>query len=128
MYHSKRRFTIQISVALVVLACISSKRTGTLPLLYQRYRDTNILYTLYIIQIKIRVLMFVQENNQFRNDKSIFLMMDFLQLLCSIHSLLADSILDESHPDVPSIVQMYKTDRVMYESTVRSWNQQYVVG
>ncbi|KAG8374537.1 hypothetical protein BUALT_Bualt10G0005400 [Buddleja alternifolia] len=51
-------------------------------------------------------------------------------LLHSIRSFLTDPILNESHPDVPSIVQMNKnkTDRAMYKSTSRSWTQQHAVG
>lgn len=50
----------------------------------------------------------------------------FLQVLLSICSLLTDPNPDD--PLVPEIAHMYKTDRVKYETTARSWTQKYAMG
>ena len=52
--------------------------------------------------------------------------MHFLQVLLSICSLLTDPNPDD--PLVPEIAHMYKTDRVKYETTARSWTQKYAMG
>jgi ubiquitin-conjugating enzyme E2 D/E len=48
------------------------------------------------------------------------------KVLLSICSLLTDPNPDD--PLVPEIAHMYKTDRVKYESTARSWTQKYAMG
>lgn len=48
------------------------------------------------------------------------------QVLLSICSLLTDPNPDD--PLVPEIAHMYKTDRVKYETTARSWTQKYAMG
>lgn len=50
----------------------------------------------------------------------------FVQVLLSICSLLTDPNPDD--PLVPEIAHMYKTDRVKYETTARSWTQKYAMG
>nr|XP_023926544.1 ubiquitin-conjugating enzyme E2 E2-like [Quercus suber] len=47
-------------------------------------------------------------------------------VLLSIFSLLADPNFDD--PLVPEIADMYKTDRVKYETTARSWTWKYAMG
>ncbi|KAG8390791.1 hypothetical protein BUALT_Bualt01G0120300 [Buddleja alternifolia] len=37
--------------------------------------------------------------------------------MLKVSPMLIDPILDEAHPNVPDIVEMYKNDRAMYEST-----------
>ncbi|RWV82091.1 hypothetical protein GW17_00056440 [Ensete ventricosum] len=49
-----------------------------------------------------------------------------MQVLLSISSLLTDPNPDD--PLVPEIAHMYKTDRVKYEATARSWTQKYAMG
>lgn len=49
-----------------------------------------------------------------------------MQVLLSICSLLTDPNPDD--PLVPEIAQIYKNDRVKYESTARSWTQKYAMG
>ncbi|KAL0328609.1 UNVERIFIED_CONTAM: Ubiquitin-conjugating enzyme E2 28 [Sesamum calycinum] len=48
------------------------------------------------------------------------------KVLLSICSLLTDPNPDD--PLVPEIAHMYKTDRVKYETTARSWTQKYAMG
>ncbi|KAH0888914.1 hypothetical protein HID58_051343 [Brassica napus] len=48
------------------------------------------------------------------------------KVLLSICSLLTDPNPDD--PLVPEIAHTYKTDRVKYESTARSWTQKYAMG
>ncbi|KAF1881957.1 hypothetical protein Lal_00038601 [Lupinus albus] len=48
------------------------------------------------------------------------------KVLLSICSLLTDPNPDD--PLVPEIAHMYKTDRVKYEATARSWTQKYAMG
>lgn len=48
------------------------------------------------------------------------------KVLLSICSLLTDPNPDD--PLVPEIAHMYKSDRVKYESTARSWTQKYAMG
>ncbi|KAG8383478.1 hypothetical protein BUALT_Bualt04G0017500 [Buddleja alternifolia] len=48
-----------------------------------------------------------------------------LKMLGSIRSMLIEPILDKVHPDVPTIIEMYKNDRAMYESTAQSWTKLY---
>ena len=50
----------------------------------------------------------------------------YFQVLLSICSLLTDPNPDD--PLVPEIAHMYKTDRVKYETTARSWTQKYAMG
>ncbi|THU48338.1 hypothetical protein C4D60_Mb09t25180 [Musa balbisiana] len=47
------------------------------------------------------------------------------EVLLSICSLLTDPNPDD--PLVPEIAHIYKTDRNMYETTSRSWNQKYAM-
>ncbi|GBG42033.1 hypothetical protein CBR_g88053, partial [Chara braunii] len=47
-------------------------------------------------------------------------------VLLSICSLLTDPNADD--PLVPEIAHMYKSDRVKYEATARSWTQKYAMG
>lgn len=49
-----------------------------------------------------------------------------MQVLLSICSLLTDPNPDD--PLVPEIAHMYKTDKVKYESSARSWTQKYAMG
>ncbi|PON96890.1 Ubiquitin-fold modifier-conjugating enzyme [Trema orientale] len=48
------------------------------------------------------------------------------KVLLSICSLLTDPNPDD--PLVPEIAHMYKTDRMKYETTARSWTQKYAMG
>ncbi|XP_047958719.1 ubiquitin-conjugating enzyme E2-17 kDa-like [Salvia hispanica] len=48
------------------------------------------------------------------------------KVLLSICSLLTDPNPDD--PLVPEIAHMYKTDRIKYETTARSWTQKYAIG
>ncbi|KAK7290333.1 hypothetical protein RIF29_04664 [Crotalaria pallida] len=48
------------------------------------------------------------------------------KVLLSICSLLTDPNPDD--PLVPEIAHMYKTDKVKYEATARSWTQKYAMG
>uniref|UniRef100_A0A803LWE6 UBC core domain-containing protein n=1 Tax=Chenopodium quinoa TaxID=63459 RepID=A0A803LWE6_CHEQI len=48
------------------------------------------------------------------------------KVLLSICSLLTDPNPDD--PLVPEIAHMYKTDKVKYETTARSWTQKYAMG
>ncbi|KAF5728505.1 ubiquitin conjugating-like enzyme family protein [Tripterygium wilfordii] len=48
------------------------------------------------------------------------------KVLLSICSLLTDPNPDD--PLVPEIAHMYKSDRLKYESTARSWTQKYAMG
>lgn len=58
--------------------------------------------------------------------KAVDLMFGLMQVLLSICSLLTDPNPDD--PLVPEIAHMYKTDRVKYETTARSWTQKYAMG
>ncbi|KAK1283575.1 hypothetical protein QJS10_CPB21g01695 [Acorus calamus] len=48
------------------------------------------------------------------------------KVLLSICSLLTDPNPDD--PLVPEIAQMYKTDRLKYETTAQSWTRKYAMG
>jgi ubiquitin-conjugating enzyme E2 D/E len=54
------------------------------------------------------------------------ILIKILQVLLSICSLLTDPNPDD--PLVPEIAHMYKTDKVKYEATARSWTQKYAMG
>lgn len=113
---SGQKCTIPTLIAMVASVLTSSKSSGALHWPFPRQYTWRVYWFLFSLV-----------SLHFVDTYAIIIKTEcFLQVLLSICSLLTDPNPDD--PLVPEIAHMYKTDRVKYETTARSWTQKYAMG